>query len=104
MSNCIRKQRKSLSIFKRTFLLKVIARFKEMLIYKNCFKCSFHFCTVSPLDSMRYIECIRLNRSRYDVLSPTVIQLETLSSIYIYLETELEDIFEKQMQKSLYIV
>ena len=68
-----------------------------MLIYKNCFKRGLCFYTVSLLDSTRCIKCVYSNRSKYDVLSPIVIQLKTLSSIYIRLKTELEDAFEKQM-------
>ncbi len=97
MSSCIHKQRKSSSIFKKTFLSKVIVQSKEMPIYENCFKHGLRFYTVSPLDSARYIKCVRSNRSRYDVLNLTTVQLEALSSTHICLETKLEDVLEKQM-------
>ncbi len=95
MFNRIRKQRKSSSIFKGAFLSRIITRFKEISICENCFKCDFRSYAVSPLDSIRYIECIRLNRFGYDVLNPTAVQLKALSSIYVCLETELENVFEK---------
>ncbi len=104
MSNRIRKQRKSSSVFKRAFLSRVIVRSKEMSIYKNCFKYNLRSYTVSPLDSIRSIKYIRSNRSKYDILGPIAIQLKALSSIYVRLEAELEDIFKKQMQESLCIV
>ncbi len=66
-----------------------------MPIYENYFKRSLRSYTVSPLDSMWYIEYIRSNRSGYDVLSPTAVQLKTLSSIHIRLKVELKDTFEK---------
>ncbi len=97
MFNCIRKQRKSSSVFKRAFLSKVIVRSKEILVYENCFKHSLRFCAVFPLDSIQYIEYIRSNRFKYDILSFITTQLETLSSIYVRLETELKDAFEKQI-------
>ncbi len=62
---------------------------------ENYFKRGLRFYTVSLLDSTQYIEYVYLNRSGYDVLGPTVVQLEILSSIYIRLETELEDAFKK---------
>ena len=95
MSNRIRKQRKSSSIFKKAFLSKIIVRFKEMSICENCFKCGFCFCIVSPLDFVRYIEYICSNYFRYNILDLIAIQLETLSSIYARLKAELEDAFEK---------
>src|SRR6266566_5418464 len=97
MFNRIHKQRKSSSVFKRAFLSKVIVRSKEISIYENCFKRSLRSYAVSPLDSARYMECVRSNRFRCDILSPITAQLKTLSSIYICLETELEDVFEKQI-------
>ncbi len=95
ISNYIYKQRKSSSVFKRAFLLKIIVRSKEMSIYKNCFKCSLRFYTVFLLDSTRCMEYVRLNRFKYDVLGLIVVQLEILSLIHIHLEAELEDVFEK---------
>ena len=68
-----------------------------MSIYKNCFKYNLRSYTVSPLDSIRSIKYIRSNRSKYDILGPIAIQLKALSSIYIRLETELKDAFEKQI-------
>ncbi len=50
---------------------------------------------MSPLDSLHYIEYIQSNRFNYNVINPIVIQLETLSSIYTYLEAKLKDTFEK---------
>ncbi len=97
MSNRIRKQRKSSFVFKGALLSKVIVRFKEMPICENCFKRGLRSYVVSLLDSMRYMEYIRSNRSKYDVLGPIVVQLETLFSIYIRLEMKLENTFEKQM-------
>ncbi len=58
--------------------------------------------TESSLDSVKYIEYVRLNRSGYDVLDFTAAQLETLSSIYTKLEIELEDTL-KSRYKSLFI-
>src|SRR6266566_3722014 len=89
MSNRIRKQRKP------SFILKVIVRSKEISIYKNYFKRGLRFYAVSPLDSVQYIKCVRLNRFGCDVLDSIVIQLEILSSIHVYLETKLKDTFEK---------
>ena len=66
-----------------------------MPIYENCFKYRFRSYTMSPLDSLHYIEYIRSNRFNYNVINPIVIQLETLSLIYTYLEAKLEDTFEK---------
>src|SRR6266566_5305288 len=97
MSNYICKQRKSLFIFKRALLSKIIVRSKEMSICENCFKCSFRFCVVSPLDSIQCVEYICSNRSKYNILNFTIIQLETLFSIYVRLETELENAFERQI-------
>ena len=74
---------------------RIIARSKEMPIYENCFKRGFRFYVVSPLDSTQYMECIRSNRSRCDVLDPIAVQLEVLSSIHVRLEAELEDAFKK---------
>ncbi len=68
-----------------------------MLICKNCFKRDFRFYTVSLLDSIRYVEYIRSNHSKCDVLNFIAVQLKALSSIYIRLEAELEDTFEKQI-------
>ncbi len=104
MSNRIRKQRKPSSIFKKAFLSKVIVQSKEIPICENCFKRGLRSYAVSPLDFARCIEYVRLNRSGYDILSSTTIQLETLFSTHIHLETELEDTFEKQMQKSFHVV
>ena len=104
MFNRICKQRKSSSVFKGTFLSKIIIRSKEMSIYKNCFKHDLRSYAVSPLDSSQYIEYICLNRSRYDILNPTTAQLKTLSSTYVRLEVELKNTFEKQIQESLRIV
>ncbi len=73
MFNRIRKQRKSSSVFKRAFLSRVIARFKEMPIYKNCFKYDFRSYAVSPLDSIRCMEYVRSNRSRYNILGLIVV-------------------------------
>ncbi len=50
---------------------------------------------VSLLDSVRCVKYIRSNRFGYDILDSTTVQLEVLSSIYIRLETELEDVFKK---------
>ncbi len=75
-----------------------------MPICENYFKCRFRFYTVSPLDSLRCIECIRSYCSRCDIIGPTVVQFEVLSSIYIYLEAKLEDVFKKQIQESFRIV
>ncbi len=97
MFSRIRKQRKSSSIFKKALLLRIIVRSKEISICKNCFKRGFRFCAVSPLDSTRCIECVRLNRSGCNVLGLTTAQLEILSSIHTRLEVELEDAFEKQI-------
>ncbi len=93
-----------MSIFKGAFLLKIIVRSKGILICENYFKRSLYFCTVSLLDSTRCMEYIRSNCFKYDVLGPIVIQLETLSSIYICLKTELEDTFKKQMQEFFCVV
>jgi len=95
MSSRIRKQRKSSSIFKRALLLKVFVRFKEMPICENCFKRSLRSCVVSSLDSVWYMEYVRSNRSRCDVLDSIIAQLEVLFSTHVRLEIELEDIFEK---------
>ncbi len=97
MSSRIRKQRKSSSVFKGALLSKVIVRSKEMPICENCFKCGLRFCAVSSLDSVWCAECVRSNRFGCDVLGLTAAQLEVLSSIYVCLEAELEDVFEKQM-------
>ncbi len=94
ISSCIYKQRKSSSVFKKALLLKVIARSKEISIYKNY---SLRFYTVFPLDSTQCIKYIRSNCSGYNILSPIVIQLKVLSSTYICLEIELEDAFERQI-------
>jgi len=85
-------------------LSKIIVRSKEIPIYENCFKRRFRSYAVLPLDSSRCIEYIRSNRLRCDVISPTAVQFEALSSIYICLETELEDVLKKQIQESFYIV
>jgi len=95
ISNRIYKQRKSSSVFKKTFLLRVIVRSKEMLICENCFKYDLRFYIVSPLDSARCIECIRLNYSKCDILGFIATQLKVLSSTYVYLKAKLEDTFEK---------
>ncbi len=95
MSSCIRKQRKSSSMFKGALLSKVIVRSEEISICENCFKRGFRFYMVSLLDSVRYMKYVCSNRSRCDVLGLTVAQLEALSSIYVRLEAELEDAFEK---------
>ena len=97
MFNCIHKQRKPSSIFKRAFLSKVIAQSKEMPICENWFKRGFRSYVVSPLDSIRCVECVCSNCFGYDVLGPIATQLEALSSTYVRLEMELEDAFEKQM-------
>ena|SRR6266566_9529012 len=97
MSNCIRKQKKSSSIFKKTLLSKIIVRSKEMLIYENCFKRGFHFYAISPLDSIQCVEYICSKYFGYNVLSPIVIQLEILSSIYVRLEAELKNTLKKQI-------
>ncbi len=97
MSNRIHKQRKSSSIFKEAFLSKIIVQSKEISIYKNYFKCDFCSYAVSPLDSSQYIEYIRSNCFGYNVLNFIITQLETLSSIYICLETELKNALEKQI-------
>ena len=75
-----------------------------MPICENCFKRGLRSYTVSLLDSARCIKYIRSNCFRYNILSLTAVQLETLSSTYIRLEIELEDAFEKQMQESFRIV
>ncbi len=97
MFNRIRKQKKSSSIFKKTFLSKVIIRSKEISIYENYFERDFRFYIISPLDSMQYMKYVRSSRSKYDILKPTTIQLETLSSTYVRLKIELKDAFKKQM-------
>src|SRR6266699_3649751 len=97
MFNRIYKQRKSSSVFKKVLLLKVIVRSKKILICKNYFKRGLRSYMVYLLDSTWYVEYIRLNCSRYNVLSLIVAQLEVLSSTYVRLKTELKDIFEKQM-------
>ncbi len=76
-------------------LSRVIVRSKEIPIYENCFKRGLRSCTVSPLDSARCMECVRSNRSEYNILGPIATQLETLSSTYVCLEEELEDAFER---------
>ncbi len=95
ISNRIYKQTKSSSIFKRALLSKVIVRSKEISIYENCFKYGLRFYTVSPLDSIQYVKCVRSNCSGYDILDLITTQLETLSSTHIRLETKLENTFEK---------
>src|SRR6266566_9697285 len=95
MSSRIRKQRKSSSVFKRALLLKIIVRSKEMPIYKNYLKHGLRFYTVSLLDSTWYIEYVRSNRSKCNILGPITIQLEALSSIYTRLEAKLKNAFEK---------
>ena len=97
MFNRICKQRKSLSIFKKALLSKVNVRSKEMPIYENCFKHSLRSYAVSPLDSTRCVKYVRSNRFRCDVLGFIAAQLKALSSIYVCLEAELEDTFEKQI-------
>ncbi len=97
ISSRIRTQKKYSFVFKRAFLSRVIATSKEIPICENCFRRRFRFYMVSPLNSSRCIECIRSNRFGYDIISSIATQLETLSSTYVRLEIELEDIFEKQM-------
>ncbi len=73
MSSRIHKQRKHSFVFKRAFLLKIIVISKEMPICENCFKHGFRSCAISSLDSSRYIEYIRSNRSRYNIIGPTAV-------------------------------
>ncbi len=84
-------------IFKKVFLSKIIISFKEISIYKNYFKYRFRSYIVSLLDSLQYIEYIRSNRFKYNIINLIVIQLEILSSIYIRFKVKLEDAFEKQI-------
>ncbi len=66
-----------------------------MPIYKNCFKRSLRFYTVSPLDSTRCMEYVRSNRFGCDILGSIAAQLEILSSTYIRLKIKLKNAFEK---------
>ncbi len=74
---------------------RIIVKSKEIPICENCFKRRFCSYTVSPLDLSYCIECVRSNRSGYDVIGPIVVQFEILFSIYVRFEAELEDVFEK---------
>ncbi len=57
-----------------------------------------------PLDSSHYIECIRSNRFRYNIIGPTATQFKMLFSIYIRLEIKLEDTLKKQIQESFRVI
>lgn len=56
----------------------------------SCEAAGFPSCQVSPKDSSQYVECVRLGRSRYDVLGPSPEQLQSLSRQHSKLERELE--------------
>ncbi len=95
MSNRIYKQKKHSSVFKRMLLSRIIAKSKEILICENCFKRGFRFYIMSPLDSSYCIEYIQSNRSGCDIMGPTAVQFEALSSTYVCFEAELKDALEK---------
>jgi septal ring factor EnvC (AmiA/AmiB activator) len=67
----------------------------------SCSACSSRgipSCEVSPIDSSRCSECVRLKRSRCDVLGVTPAQLRKIADQHAKLESELEAMEEKVLR------
>jgi len=95
MSNRINKQRKTSSeqsLARKIHLLRSLSSdLSEMPFYNHCVQLKFLLYKMSPLDSFCCIECIRKNRSNYNILDITSKQLLTISAQHLYIKAELEE-------------
>ncbi|SRR6266566_4379423 len=70
-------------------------RLSKMPTYNNSINTSIPFYKVSPQKSSRYAECIRLNRSGYDVLRYSPTELLAILQQHQKAEVELEETIER---------
>lgn len=93
MSGRIEKSRKTPSIKteqRNTLLLTILTNSSTMPSCSACQSQGIQSCQVSPLDSSRCAECVRLNLSRCDVLGVSASQLRKIAAQHSKLESELE--------------
>ncbi len=99
MSNRIIKQRKTSSkqsLARKIHLLHSLSSDpSEIPSYNHYVRLRFPSYEVSPLDSSRYVEYIRKNRSNYNVLDVSSKQLLTISTQHLHTEAELEEAKER---------
>ncbi|KAM3564193.1 hypothetical protein ARSEF4850_001971, partial [Beauveria asiatica] len=89
------------SSLRRNDLLAAILANPFLLTMPSCTACEgrgITRCQVSPSDSSRCVECVRLNLSRCDVQGVTPAQLRNIASQHIKLERELEEAEEKVLR------
>ncbi|TQW04493.1 hypothetical protein IF2G_07722 [Cordyceps javanica] len=89
------------SALRRNDLLAAILASPFLQTMPSCTACEnrgITQCQVSPSDSSRCTECIRLNLSRCDVQGVTPAQLRNIASQHLKLERELEEAEEKVLR------
>ncbi|KAF3768336.1 hypothetical protein M406DRAFT_242750, partial [Cryphonectria parasitica EP155] len=69
---------------------RLLENFVEMPVCSYCEGRGFGSCKVSPGDSSRCIECVRLGRSKCDVMGPSPEELRNIATQHRKLEDEIE--------------
>lgn len=90
------------STIRRNDLLSSILSSDLLINMPSCSFCESRgsiSCQVSPLDSTRCSECVRLNQARCDVLGPDPAHLRGLTAKHLSAEKELEDA-EEELERS----
>ncbi|KAI6264024.1 hypothetical protein MCOR34_011921 [Pyricularia oryzae] len=99
MSSRVNKSRGRSSTARRNDLLSVLlSSAVEMPSCSSCESQGIAKCAVSPRDSSRCVECVRLGRSRCDVMGVSWEQLHRIAAQHSKLESELEAAEEKVLR------
>ncbi|KAH9428634.1 hypothetical protein MCOR02_011180 [Pyricularia oryzae] len=99
MSSRVNKSRGRSSTARRDDLLSVLlSSAVEMPSCSACESQGIARCAVSPRDSSRCVECVRLGRSRCDVMGVSREQLHRIAAQHSKLESELEAAEEKVLR------
>ncbi|EHA46471.1 hypothetical protein MGG_18021 [Pyricularia oryzae 70-15] len=99
MSSRVNKSRGRSSTARRNDLLSVLlSSAVEMPSCSACESQGIAKCAVSPRDSSRCVECVRLGRSRCDVMGVSREQLHRIAAQHSKLESELEAAEEKVLR------
>ncbi len=83
MFNCVRKNKKSVNSRRRKGeLLRLFSSSYSILIpsYSNCTRRRITTYIAFPQDSSRCKECVRLNRSAYDMFNTSEAQLQMIAT------------------------